>query len=202
MELPHRNLMDFIPGQQRTASSLAHRNPMNFQVGQQTLMGAPLAHRAPINFPSPPQPALAAPLAHRTPIEFASPFNASLPSGLAHRAPMEFTSQNLNLVPTPAADKRAGISQDKQTVKSVKILFFTLKANGLYDFTATNDDELSFKAGDVLEVLEHDTNGWVKVKKGSQTGFIPGNYVEFGTNRLDFSELTCFRFKAQRSSTI
>jgi len=52
------------------------------------------------------------------------------------------------------------------------------KAKALYDYDATNDNELSFSEGDVLIITEQDDSGWWFAEKNGRTGFIPNNYVE------------------------
>jgi hypothetical protein len=50
-------------------------------------------------------------------------------------------------------------------------------AVGLYDFDGdVDEDELPFKKGDRLEILEEDGDWWL-AKLGANTGNIPANYV-------------------------
>ena len=54
------------------------------------------------------------------------------------------------------------------------------QAKALHDYTAAAQDELSFGAGDVIDVEAKDeVSGWWqgKLKNGSR-GIFPGNYVE------------------------
>jgi len=55
------------------------------------------------------------------------------------------------------------------------------KAKALYDYEATNDNELSFLEGDILTITEQDDSGWWFAEKNGRTGFIPNNYVEILT---------------------
>uniref|UniRef100_A0A1A7X3K0 Osteoclast-stimulating factor 1 n=1 Tax=Iconisemion striatum TaxID=60296 RepID=A0A1A7X3K0_9TELE len=52
-----------------------------------------------------------------------------------------------------------------------------MESRGKYDFTATADDELSFRKGDILKIicLEED---WCKAEMSGQEGFIPKNYID------------------------
>lgn len=48
----------------------------------------------------------------------------------------------------------------------------------LYDIEAEADDELSFKAGDMIEVLETSDDGWWKGRVHGKEGLFPVNYVK------------------------
>jgi hypothetical protein len=49
----------------------------------------------------------------------------------------------------------------------------------IYDYTAENDDHLSFKVGDLINVLEEREGGWWKGSLGEKEGLFPANYVEY-----------------------
>ncbi|XP_006816331.1 growth factor receptor-bound protein 2-like [Saccoglossus kowalevskii] len=53
-----------------------------------------------------------------------------------------------------------------------------MEALAKFDFTASADDELSFKRGDILKVLniDYDAN-WYKAELDGREGFIPKNYI-------------------------
>jgi hypothetical protein len=53
-----------------------------------------------------------------------------------------------------------------------------IRVRGLYDYTATNETELSFREGDILSISEQDDSGWWYAELNGQFGFIPNNYVE------------------------
>uniref|UniRef100_A0A3Q2PLF3 Osteoclast-stimulating factor 1 n=1 Tax=Fundulus heteroclitus TaxID=8078 RepID=A0A3Q2PLF3_FUNHE len=55
-----------------------------------------------------------------------------------------------------------------------------MEARGKYDFSATADDELSFKKGDILKVGGCDDD-WCKAEMNGQEGYIPKNYIELHT---------------------
>ncbi|XP_078125389.1 GRB2-related adapter protein 2a [Sander vitreus] len=57
-----------------------------------------------------------------------------------------------------------------------------MEARGKYDFTATADDELTFRKGDILKILSPQSE-WYKAEINGQEGFIPQNYVEIHTPR-------------------
>jgi hypothetical protein len=48
----------------------------------------------------------------------------------------------------------------------------------LYEYEATNENELSFPEGAILNIQEKDDSGWWFAELGGKTGFIPNNYVE------------------------
>ncbi|XP_069021527.1 GRB2-related adapter protein 2a [Embiotoca jacksoni] len=52
-----------------------------------------------------------------------------------------------------------------------------MEARGKYDFTATGDDELSFRKGDILKILSPEDH-WCKAEMNGQEGFVPQNYIE------------------------
>lgn len=55
---------------------------------------------------------------------------------------------------------------------------FTRRCVALYDFTAENDDELTIKEGEELDV-EEESDGWCTGRnKEGKTGLFPANYVE------------------------
>lgn len=57
-----------------------------------------------------------------------------------------------------------------------------MEARGKYDFTATADDELSFRKGDTLKILSPQDE-WYKAEMNGQEGFVPQNYIEMQTPR-------------------
>ncbi|XP_077135427.1 SH3 domain-containing protein 19 isoform X2 [Ranitomeya variabilis] len=52
------------------------------------------------------------------------------------------------------------------------------KARALYDFCGENEDELSFKAGDVISALESVDNEWMSGELCGKTGIFPKNFVQ------------------------
>ena len=57
-----------------------------------------------------------------------------------------------------------------------------------YDYSARTDEDLSFKKGDLLHIMNRDDGEWwfAKSKTTGQEGYIPSNYVEYNT--LDAEE--------------
>ncbi|ORX84249.1 hypothetical protein BCR32DRAFT_291475 [Anaeromyces robustus] len=52
------------------------------------------------------------------------------------------------------------------------------KAVALYDFTADQANQLSFKENEVLTVLDQEGNGWVKAQIGAKIGLVPEDYIK------------------------
>lgn len=49
----------------------------------------------------------------------------------------------------------------------------------LFPYDAQQDDELSFPADAILEILEQgDNEGWFKARYGNKIGLIPSTYVK------------------------
>ncbi len=51
------------------------------------------------------------------------------------------------------------------------------RARALYDFVARNEQEITLKKGDIIDVLEQE-EGWWNGSSNGATGLFPGNYVE------------------------
>jgi len=52
----------------------------------------------------------------------------------------------------------------------------TVKSKALANFKAENEDELSFKKGDIVEVIEEEDTGWWTIELNGKSGAVPGNY--------------------------
>ena len=44
-----------------------------------------------------------------------------------------------------------------------------------------NEDELSCKQADVIKIVESLGDGWLKVRKGNEEGYVPESYVQIQT---------------------
>jgi hypothetical protein len=51
------------------------------------------------------------------------------------------------------------------------------KVTAAFDFEAATDKEISFRAGDVIEVVGKYNRDWYKGRIGDHVGFFPANYV-------------------------
>lgn len=57
-----------------------------------------------------------------------------------------------------------------------------MEAKGKYDFNATDEEELSFRKGDILKILSRQDE-WYKAEMNGHEGFVPQNYIEINTPR-------------------
>lgn len=57
-----------------------------------------------------------------------------------------------------------------------------MEAIGKYDFSATDEDELSFRKGDILKILSRQDE-WFKAEMNGHEGFVPQNYIEMQSPR-------------------
>jgi len=55
----------------------------------------------------------------------------------------------------------------------------------LYDYTAQQEDELSFNEGDILYLVDQSNSSWYKARCGRKCGLIPSNYVELKTSTVE-----------------
>ncbi|KAI3394634.1 hypothetical protein diail_2498 [Diaporthe ilicicola] len=53
-----------------------------------------------------------------------------------------------------------------------------IMAKVLYDFAGQRENELTIKTGDMIEVVQKETNGWWLAKKGDGQAWVPAAYVE------------------------
>ncbi|XP_076121858.1 GRB2-related adapter protein 2-like isoform X1 [Alosa pseudoharengus] len=51
------------------------------------------------------------------------------------------------------------------------------QVRAIYDFTAEEDDELGFKAGEIIEVLDCNDSSWFKGRVRGRVGLFPANYT-------------------------
>ena len=54
------------------------------------------------------------------------------------------------------------------------------KAKVMFTYTASQEDEITVLEGETVEVVDRNTDqdGWWKVKKGTQEGLVPDNFLE------------------------
>lgn len=94
---------------------------------------------------------------------------ASTPSQAQSNAPAQASSSGRERAPSQSAAQPVASGTTAATVSRVRALF---------DFQATDPDELTFHKGDVIAVLESVYKDWWKGVLRGKTGIFPLNYVE------------------------
>ncbi|XP_065826155.1 growth factor receptor-bound protein 2-like [Oscarella lobularis] len=73
-----------------------------------------------------------------------------------------------------------------------------MEAAAKYDFNATQGDELSFKKGDIVKILNmEDDKNWFKAELDGLEGFVPSTYIEMRAHKWYRSKMT--RGKAEET---
>ena len=57
-----------------------------------------------------------------------------------------------------------------------------MEAIALHNFEATSPDELSFKKGSILKVINKEDDNWYNVEQNGSVGFVPSNYLNMSPN--------------------
>ena len=63
-------------------------------------------------------------------------------------------------------------------IQSFYILSFSVFISLFFFTLAQNSDELSVTANEVVMVIEDPGDGWLKVKRGNDSGYVPSTYVQ------------------------
>ena len=58
----------------------------------------------------------------------------------------------------------------------------------MFRYHANEDDELSLKRGEIVEVLDEKDDGWWKGLLNGKEGFFPSNYVKLEKNPISISK--------------
>uniref|UniRef100_A0A7N8WW85 Intersectin 2b n=1 Tax=Mastacembelus armatus TaxID=205130 RepID=A0A7N8WW85_9TELE len=66
----------------------------------------------------------------------------------------------------------------------------------IYDYTAANEDEMSFSKGQLINVLDKNNPDWWKGELNGETGLFPTNYVKMTTADYDPSQQWCADLKS------
>ncbi len=74
------------------------------------------------------------------------------------------------------------IHQVSEYINISKIIYLSLELShyiAIFPYEAQQDDELSFPADAVLEIIDQvNSSGWFKARLGDQVGLIPSTYVQ------------------------
>uniref|UniRef100_UPI0037E7D381 LIM and SH3 domain protein 1 isoform X1 n=1 Tax=Semicossyphus pulcher TaxID=241346 RepID=UPI0037E7D381 len=93
----------------------------------------------------------------------------SNPSPAAYQPPA--ASQNFHYEPTPEPVRQAAAAPPPSAGKRYR---------AVYDYSAADEDEVSFVDGDVIVDVQQIDEGWMygRVERTGQQGMLPANYVE------------------------
>jgi len=80
--------------------------------------------------------------------------------------------------PSAAGPSQSQPAAQTQTVSSGTTAATVSRVRALFDFEASDPDELNFRKGDIIAVLESVYKDWWKGQLRGQTGIFPLNYVE------------------------
>jgi len=99
----------------------------------------------------------------------------ALKLSIQDKAPQPKPAQQTTPGPGPAQSQ---IPAPAQPVPSGTTAATVSRVKALFDFQATDPDELTFRKGDIIAVLESVYKDWWKGLLRGQTGIFPLNYVE------------------------
>lgn len=100
---------------------------------------------------------------------------ASTPSAAQANAPAQAAASGSG---RPGAQSQSAAAAPAQPVASGTTAATVSRVRALFDFQATDPDELTFRKGDVIAVLESVFKDWWKGLLRGKTGIFPLNYVE------------------------
>lgn len=96
-----------------------------------------------------------------------TPITSSAPNGAGGSAQM---APSASVAAAPAVTTAAASAAAPTTMRQL--------VRALYNYDATEESELSFKANDRLIVLQKDDSGWWQGELGGRVGMFPSNFVE------------------------
>lgn len=80
------------------------------------------------------------------------------------------------------------------------------QVRAIYTFEGNGVDELSFREGDVLDVIDPEEDGWYRCQMKGKKGFVPANYVtptsQAGRRRSVSLHLTSFHKQVQKQKAM
>jgi hypothetical protein len=170
-EKRHMGVSNFITGISTRLPSEGPQSPLRLGIFQffelsryAQQAGAGAAAAAPTDAAAPPSPAMSAPAP--APAAPAPAPAAPAPAASIFAAVAATGGGSGSFTPKPAPPPRA---PPRAAAK--------VTAQAIYDYDASNDDELSLKTGDVITVLSN-VGDWWKGELFGKTGLFPCNFVE------------------------
>nr|CAD7461900.1 unnamed protein product [Timema tahoe] len=192
----------------RTTSSKGRSNyqqkqsvaPVRGQAPGRPAMPAPRAHTSRPVFSVPPPPNEPAPLDQQPIQGFRVPMTggdgqvpkmktAATTAHSSSSRPQQPPSGNQNFMRTPesgmSGEKRASLSSGVKPVPgggkprpAMRPKPSLPKCKAMFDYTAQDLDEISFKDGDIIEIIKEHEGGWWSGRLRGKEGLLPANYVE------------------------
>ncbi|XP_072549707.1 GRB2-related adapter protein 2a [Salminus brasiliensis] len=71
----------------------------------------------------------------------------------------------------------SNIPGPRRTSETLPASRSAVQVKAMFDFTAEEDDELGFSAGDVIEVIDRSDTSWWKGRLHGKVGLFPANYI-------------------------
>ncbi|KAF7532329.1 hypothetical protein G7054_g8084 [Neopestalotiopsis clavispora] len=112
------------------------------------------------------------------------------PAGNAKRGPASLQAQTPRAVPTPAATVLPSHTRNQGSTSSAARVppppppaappakASKPQAKVLYDFAGQRENELTVRAGDIVEIVQRENNGWWLAKNAQGQAWVPAAYVE------------------------
>lgn len=73
---------------------------------------------------------------------------------------------------------RGGDWEAGEIVEEQQEMVVLATAKGLFEYVASNDTELSFEEGEIMNITDQNDTGWWFAEIGDRSGFVPKNYLE------------------------
>lgn len=114
---------------------------------------------------------------------------------------VRWAEQQSYMPPPPSHPSRGNSSASIPTAAATAAAAAVRSANVLYDFDAQGDDELSVKEGEVVTVIDSDSEDWWTVKNSAgQQGVVPAQYVEMAEGGGDVANQAAVDAAAARAA--
>uniref|UniRef100_A0A672Y7M1 Osteoclast-stimulating factor 1 n=1 Tax=Sphaeramia orbicularis TaxID=375764 RepID=A0A672Y7M1_9TELE len=108
------------------------------------------------------------------PVKFRrTPFRSRLRASIIYKGPPQIVAQQ-SVEPPASVTSTVSTHQDVGAENECRIG----QCKAIYDFTPEQDDELTLKEGDLLNIYTKEENGWWFGELNGRTGHFPSTYVE------------------------